>query len=237
MKEKYKIEEFFRGIPIFRNLSDSCIREIISLVSKQRFSAGEIIYQAGDTITSLFIVETGKIEIYKTDTEGNRLTLWFINPREVFCIPTILFEMAIANAIAIKDTVVYCIDKHDFDYLIRKYPDVSYNLLYCLSGRIMNYSDSLETIAFSNAKVSTAKMLLKYNSLDDNGNRVVQLSQSEIASLVGTSRETVCRVLNQFKREKLITVRKRKIIILDIDELQEKYKALQDIGGEDFSPP
>ncbi|MFN3740829.1 MAG: Crp/Fnr family transcriptional regulator [Thermodesulfovibrionales bacterium] len=205
-------------------------------LSKQHYSRGEMIYQQGDSVTTLFIVEMGRVEIYKTDAEGNRLTLWFIDPGELFCVPSVLFEMALANAEAVKDSVVYCLEKNDFERLVQRYPELSLGLLHCLSGRIMSYSDSLETIAFSNAKARIAKILLKYSILDDKMGKILQLSQNEIASLVGTSRETVCRVLNQFKREKLITIRNRKIIILDDRKLKVECEPFKGSGRGFLSP-
>jgi len=139
-----------------------------------------------------------------------------------FCIPTVLFAMAIANAKAVKDSIVYCLEKNDFERLIQRCSEVAIGLLRCLSGRIMNYSDFLENLAFSNTSSRLAKILLKHHVIDSAGNKVCQLSQNEITSMTGTCRETVCRILNCLKRENIISIQRRKIIIHDIKKLKAK---------------
>ena len=67
---------------------------------------------------------------------------------------------------------------------------------------------------------------MRYRTIDDKGNTVCQLSQNEITSLAGTCRETVSRTLNKFKKENILKIECRKILILDIEGL--KRRALQD---------
>ena len=216
------IYDFLKSVPAFSNVGDAALDRIKEHLFKMQYSEGEIVYQQGDTVTTLFLVEMGKIEIYKTDREGKKLTLWFINPGELFCVPTLLFETAIANALAVKDSLVYCLDKKNFDSLIREFPEISTGLLLCLAGRIMSYSDSVETVAFDSTLSRVANILLKHQTSDTGGQAVCQLSQNEITSLAGTCRETVCRALNKLKTENIISVKRRKIIIHDDQKLKSK---------------
>jgi len=130
--------------------------------------------------------------------------------------------MVIANAEAVKDSIVYCLEKNNFERLIQICSEVVIGLQRCLSGRIMNYSDFLENLAFSNTSSRLAKILLLHHVIDFVGNKVCQLSQNEITSMTGTCRETVCRILNCLKRENIISIQRRKIIIHDIKKLKAK---------------
>lgn len=220
------IEDFIRSIPVFLHLSDEALGEVRKHLYKKQYAKGEKVFEKGDPISTLYIVEAGKIEIYKADDEGRRLTLWYISPGELFCVPTILYGTAIANAEAVKDAVMYCLDKSAFDDLVGRFPEFSVGLLRCLSSRIQSYSNSVEAFAFTGTSGRVADILLRYRTIDDKGNTVCQLSQNEITSLAGTCRETVSRTLNKFKKENILKIERRKILIFDIKGL--KKRALQE---------
>jgi CRP/FNR family transcriptional regulator, cyclic AMP receptor protein len=216
------IEDFIKSVPIFLHLSDAALGEVRKHLYKKQYAKGKKVFEKGDPISTLYIVEAGKIEIYKADEEGRRLTLWYISPGELFCVPTLLYGTAIANAEAVKDAVMYCLDKSAFDDLVSRFPEFSAGLLRCLSSRIQSYSNSVEAFAFTGTSGRVADILLRYRTIDDKGNTVCQLSQNEITSLAGTCRETVSRTLNKFKKDKIITMERRKILILDIEELTRR---------------
>jgi len=136
-----------------------------------------------------------------------------------------LFGTAIATAEAVKDAVMYCLNKADFDDLVSRYSAFSASLLRCLSSRIQSYSSSVESFAFTGISSRIADILLRYHTIDDRGNNICQLSQNEITSLAGTCRETVSRTLNKFKKDNIITVERRKVLILDIDGLKRRLSS------------
>lgn len=214
------IDDFLKSIPVFLHLSDDALGDVRKHLYKKQYAKGKKVFEKGDHVETLYIVEAGKIEIYKTDDEGRRLTLWYINPGELFCVPTLLSGNTVANAEAIKDSVMYCLDKEAFNDLVSRYSAFSVALLRCLSSRIQTYSSSVEAFAFTGTSGRVADILLRYRTIDDEGNTVCQLSQNEITSLAGTCRETVSRTLNRFKKNTLITMDRRKILILDIDGLK-----------------
>jgi CRP/FNR family transcriptional regulator, cyclic AMP receptor protein len=224
-KKKIKkdcIDDFLKSIPVFLHLTDGALGDVRKNLYKKQYAKGKKVFEKGDHVETLYIVEAGRIEIYKTDDEGRRLTLWYINPGELFCVPTLLFGTAVANAEVIKDTVMYCLDKPAFDDLISRYSAFSAGLLRCLSSRIQTYSSSVEAFAFTGTSGRVADILLRYRTIDDKGNTMCQLSQAEITSLAGTCRETVSRTLNKFKKDNIITIERRKILILDVEGLKKK---------------
>lgn len=216
------IDDFLKAIPLFFHLSEDALGEVRKRLFKKQYTKGKKVFEKGDVVETLYIVEAGKIEIYKTDEEGRRLTLWYINPGELFCVPTLLFGTAVANAEAVRDAVMYCLDKAAFNDLISRYSAFSEGLLRCLSSRIQSYSSSVEAFAFTGTSGRVADILMRYSTIDDKGNTVCQLSQNEITSLAGTCRETVSRTLNKFKKDKIITMERRKILILDIEGLKRR---------------
>jgi CRP/FNR family transcriptional regulator len=219
------IDDFLKSIPVFLHLSDDALGEVRKRLFKRHYAKGKKVFEKGDYVETLYIVEAGRIEIYKTDDEGRRLTMWYINPGEIFCVPTLLTGNTVTNAEAIKDTMMYCLDKTDFDDLVSRYPAFSTALLRCLSSRIQSYSSSVESFAFTGTSGRVADILLRYHTVDDKGNTVCQLSQNEIMSLAGTCRETVSRTLNKFKKDNIITIERRLVLIKDIGGLRKRLSS------------
>lgn len=213
------IYAFLRTVPALSSISDATLHEIKAHLYKEHYPKGRIIYQQGDSVKALYFVEMGKIEIYKSNSEGKKLTMWFINPLDMFCVPTLIFGKAIANAEAIKDTLVYCLNKEHFERILREFPEFSNSLLLCLSQRIINYSNSFDKLAFNSTMSRLAEIIVSHKTTDDRGNTVCLLSQDEIASMAGICRETVCRTLGMLKAEHIISVGYRKITIHDIKKL------------------
>ena len=85
------IEDFIKSVPVFLHLGDGALGEVRKHLYKKQYAKGKKVFEKGDPISTLYIVEAGKIEIYKTDDEGRRLTLWYISPGELFCVPTLLY--------------------------------------------------------------------------------------------------------------------------------------------------
>lgn len=232
------VDGFLKTVPAFLHIKDKVIVEIRKNLSKRHYRKGHVVFQRGDEVTTLFIVETGKIEVYKTDEEARRLTLWYITPGELFCVPTVLSGSAIAHAEVVEDAVLYCLEKGDLERLMQKYPELAIGFLKCLSSRIRGYSDFIEAIAFTNTPARVAEVLLRYRDVDENGRSVCLLSRDEIMSLAGTCRETVSRALGRLKRENIIETGRRKIIIRDPEGLKRRCinKAGKNKKGRGVAP-
>jgi CRP/FNR family transcriptional regulator len=214
---------FLKTLPVFLQVDDEALGEIRKRLYKRSIGKGKTVFQRGDAVSSLFIVETGQIEIFKTDDDYRRLTLWHIGPGELFCVPSLLSGTAIANAEVVKDAVFYCLDKADFDDLLESFPRIAAGFLKCLSGRIINYSKSVDTIAFANASARVADVLLKHYDHDGKGKAVCSLSRDEIISMTGACRETVSRTLSKFRKERLIDRQGSTIVIHDAEGLKRKF--------------
>lgn len=216
------VAEFLRTVPAFLNLDDHVLYDIGKRLYKKYVPKGRMIYQRGDTVDALYILEAGRVEVYKSDDDARRLTLWYINPGEVFCIPTVMTGMAATDAETVKDSVIYCLSREDFHLMLERFPEIAVGFLKCVSGRIHEYSMSVDRAAFSTASARTADVLLRNAVSDSMGRLFCRLSRSEIVALTGLCRETVSRTLNRLNKEHLIEIRGKDILLLNIKGLQDK---------------
>lgn len=219
------VESFLGAMPVFLQVEEEALGEIRKRLYKHRFSRGDTVFLCGDTVTTLFMVEAGQVEVYKTDNEYRRLTLWHVGPGELFCVPSVISGTAVTNAEVVQDAVVYCLDKQDFDELLERFPRIAAGFLKCLSSRIIHYSRSVDTIAFAGAPARIAGALLQNAGNDARGATVCRLSRNELVSRTGSCRETVSRVLSRFKKEGMIALEGASIVILNREALKKKTAA------------
>ncbi|MHB8791620.1 MAG: Crp/Fnr family transcriptional regulator [Desulfobulbaceae bacterium] len=219
--------KFLRGLPQFSVLDDHDIMELATRLHKKKYKEGEYIFFQGDQVTSLFFLEMGKVEIYKSDINGKKLTLWFISEEEIFCLANLYALQAFASARVIQDAMIYSIEKEYFDALVARSGVLSRNLIRCLSAKLSSYSELLDDMAFKNIEGRLAKILLSRNLPAGATPFICSLTHDELASMAGTSREVIGRCLKSFRERGMIgkqsVGRKRCILI-------KNYSLLQDIA-------
>lgn len=171
---------------------------------KRKYREGEYVFFQGDRVENLYFLEMGKVEIFKSDINGKKLTLWFIGEEEIFCLANLYAPMAFATAKVVCDSMLYSIDKDYFDSLAGRSGTFSRNLVRCMSTKLMSYSRLLDDIAFKRVEARLAKILLQRMPLDEQSGFTCNFSHEEMAALAGTSREVVGRCLKSFRDRGLI---------------------------------
>ena len=214
--------QFLKSIDILSGLDDHLIRFLASRLHKKRFRKGEHIFFQGDVVSHFYFVEMGRVEIYKSDMDGRKLTLWFVDPKDTFCLATLHTPAAFANALVIKDAMLYTLNEKDFDDFVAQSGEISTRFVYCMSKKMAIYSTMLEDMAFKGIMARLAKVLLEYQKKDDvSGTAFCSLTQGELASLVGSCREVVARSLKKLRDDGIIsTSQSRQIVIIQPDRLK-----------------
>jgi len=214
--------QFLKSIDILSGLDDHLIRFLASRLHKKRFRKGEHIFFQGDVVSHFYFVEMGRVEIYKSDMDGRKLTLWFVDPKDTFCLATLHTPAAFANAMVIEDAMLYTLKENDFDDFVAQSGEISTRFVYCMSKKMAIYSTMLEDMAFKGIMARLAKVLLEYQKKDDvSGTAFCSLTQGELASLVGSCREVVARSLKKLRDDGIIsTSQSRQIVIIQPDRLK-----------------
>ena len=128
--------KFLRGLPQLSILEDKNIFDIATRLNKKKYGEGEFIFFQGDKVTNLYFLEMGKVEIYKSDINGKKLTLWFINEEEIFCLANLYSLQAFANARVVQNSMIYSIEKDYFDALVAGSGPFARNLIRCMSTKL-----------------------------------------------------------------------------------------------------
>lgn len=192
--------------------------------SSEEFKLNEksVIYEIGGSVKKCYFLKSGKVRIYKINEGGKEFTTKVISEGECFSVEPIL-SLSTYNdtAIALTDLVLQYVDKEAFLEKIYSTPCLLQNLVKDLSDEVLGKEQQLIELAYNSVKLRVVKSLLLLAEKYDVEAQQVQfsISRSELASMVGTSSETVIRVLSALKEENILSISQSTIIINDLNAL------------------
>ena len=217
--------DFLRTISVFSGLPDEMLRELLSRCRKKKFRSGQHVFYQDDTVEHLHIVEMGSVEIYKSDINGRKVTLWHIDAGKVFCLANMFAGKAFANALVQDDCLIFCLPRRDLDRILAQHHELALHFITCISSKLAAYATLLEDFTFKNVQERLVKILLTNSLPGKDKIPVCRLSQNELACRLGTCREVVSRSLTKLKNEGLLdtesTGKMSRIMLKDPVRLQD----------------
>lgn len=195
--------------------------------SEQLYRKGEIIFREGGFPSGIFYIIDGKVKKYKVDKDGKEQIIYVANTGELLGYHAILSEDRYPDfAAALEESKIAFIPKEDFLETLQQSEVLSRRLLKTLSHEFAVLANSLTMFAQKSVRERLATQLIvireKYKVNFQSGMPVeINMSRDDLASLIGTVRENVIRVLSEFKEAGIIQTKGRKIIVLDIKKLIE----------------
>jgi len=211
--------------PVLDDMEKMIIRQAGSTV---HYPKGHVIFAAGDISDRVFLVESGWVKIYRLSADGKRVTVGRMrSPGELMGLAETLLEVErTCFAGAISNVSMVVLRKNQFEALMAQHPFLAIKVSKLLAVRMREAEGIIHEMVCWQAPGRLALMLMKMG--DRCGKQTkngiildVQLTHEEIASMVGTSRQTVTSLLNTFKQEKSIAYEGRTIRILDPDKLSK----------------
>jgi CRP/FNR family transcriptional regulator len=209
-----------KEIPIFSKMSDENIKELKKISYFKSYSANEIVFYEGDDPGTLYILTEGVLRLYKTDAKGNEIYIHQFVPTgligELACFENMNYP---ATARFITNGQILKIDYQKLEKDFFQNPDVCMEIIKSLTKKVKILSNVIhkEMILTSEAKV--AKFIVEHSKLFDS------LKNTQIASILNITPETLSRILTKLKKGNLISVEKNhKIIIKDISVLSSMFK-------------
>ena len=218
-----EIRDFISQISFFEGLLVEEIEEVASIARKKSFSRGETLFLQGDEGSGFFVVVTGRVKIYKESPEGKEAIIHICGPMDQFGQVAVYAGRTFpASAQAIADSTLLFFPRSEFRDLIRRNPDLALSMLSSLSIRIRQVTSQLESLALKEVPGRLAAYLVYLQEQQGGENTVLlKISRGELASLLGTTPETLSRIMARLEEEGFIRVEKRTIAILDADALEQ----------------
>ncbi|MDE4541488.1 Crp/Fnr family transcriptional regulator [Thermoanaerobacterium sp. R66] len=215
-------------VHIFNELNDEELKVISDLTKECFYKKGDIILNEGDILEQIYIIHSGKIKIYKINSDGKEQILYILKDGDTFGENSIFKEQKSTFYAEAMENVSMCIlSKDDFVKIISKNPDIAFKIMNYLNERLQSLELLLKDLTIEDVKkrlMSIIYRLAKKDGINDaNGIKLrLYLSREDLANLAGTTRETVSRKLRELEHEGLIEfLSNREILIKDIDDFKE----------------
>lgn len=214
-------------VPIFKTLNYTELQKINTLIKKKSFQKGNTLFTKGDTANHLHIVRYGRVKLYETSEDGRQQILRLLEPGDFFGDLALIMEEQhyLLNAETLEDTGICLLSRDDFKKLIHQNPEISLGVMQALTDRLASAENFISTLTLKTIEQRLISWLLamadKEGVLTSQGIRLtINLPRHELASLFGTTRETISRKFSKLQADGLIRINGQKqIMILNKDEL------------------
>ncbi|MDR2702876.1 MAG: Crp/Fnr family transcriptional regulator [Cellulomonadaceae bacterium] len=217
--------------PLFAGMEPEETTALTNRLTEIDLNRNDRLFSEGEPGDRLYIIGSGKIKLGRRAADGRENLLAILGPGEMLGELT-LFDPGsrTATATAIADTTVYELNHSDLVEWINAHPPVAIRLLTALAGRLRHTNDVMGDLVFSDVPGRVAKALLDLaqrfgEPSAEGGLRVAHdLTQEELAQLVGASRETVNKALADFAARGWVQRDGRAIILKDIARLERRAR-------------
>jgi CRP/FNR family cyclic AMP-dependent transcriptional regulator len=215
------------------HLSRRAIRRRSALTRQLRpveFNAGHVLFDDGDEGDRLYIIITGKVKIGCRSSDGRAILFTIMGPSDVFG------ELSVfdpgprtSTATALVEVCAASIDRDALREWIAQRPEIADRLLRVLARRLRRTNHDLWDLIFADVPCRVAKALLRlaqqFGVQEDGAVRVTHdLTQEEIAQLVGASRETVNKALGDFSARGWLRIEGKSVLITDFARLARRAR-------------
>ncbi len=224
------MDEVLAAAGLFQGVSPEAADALAQALQHADYTRGETVFAEGDQGDTLFIVETGKVKIGRRAADGRENMLSVMGPSDMFG-ELSLFDPGprTATATVLTDGRLASLAHASLRPWISDRPEIAEQLLRVLARRLRRTNDALADLIFTDVPGRVAKALLelaeRFGTPEDSGVRVHHdLTQEELAQLVGASRETVNKALADFASRGWMRVDSRAVTILDAERLARRAR-------------
>ena len=222
--------DVLRQAPLFSALDDEAATALRSSMAETRLRRGDVLFHEGDSGDKLYIVLDGKVKLGRTSADGRENLLAILGPGQMFG-ELSLFDPGprSATVTAITDCILLSLGNDELGRWLNGRPEVARGLLVQLAGRLRKANDVVADLVFSDVPGRVAKALLdlstRFGKVADDGIHVHHdLTQEELAQLVGASRETVNKALADFASRGWLRLEARSVVIMDVERLRRRAR-------------
>jgi CRP/FNR family transcriptional regulator, cyclic AMP receptor protein len=218
--------------PLFRDLTGDQLDRINALLRRKTFPAGTNLISAEEPGEVVYIVLEGTVKVYVTQADGSDVIIAFGGPGDVEGEMSVIDStIRSANIVTQEQTTMLWMDRINFQECLRSMPGLTFNLMRILSDRLRAANERIQALCALDVYGRVARQILafahQYGKTGADGSVLVplRLTQSDIASLVGATRERVNQVISSFKQRGYISVdRNYRITLHDPGALERQYQ-------------
>ena len=216
----------YRHLRVFCNLTPEALRDYDGIGIVMSYGRGAKLFTEGDPARNVFVVCYGQLKISSTSRDGKMMILKIAGPGDLMGLSAVLANVPHeVSAEAIEPCQGKTVHKQEFVDFLDRHGIASMHAAQSLSGEYLTVFHDAKRLALSSSVAGRlARLLLDWGNSAAKSKTLIRftmaLTHEEIASMAGTSRETVTRLLNQFRRDRWITIKDSTMTITKPDQLE-----------------
>ncbi|MDP2644003.1 MAG: Crp/Fnr family transcriptional regulator [Desulfobacterales bacterium] len=216
---------------IFSDLPEKDLKLLEQCKTANHYKRKQVIFYEGNPVVGLYCIQSGKVKLYKTSGGGKQQILKIAQEGDILGHSALFTETPhMATAEVMEEANICFLDKTRFILVLQTNPSVSLKLLGQLSRELNRAEEQVLDLAYKSVRVRLVEFLLtlkqNFGVYEQGVYRLqISLSREELAQAIGTTVETVVRLLTEFRTEGLIEVEKKSIAIREPEKLLEFIEA------------
>ena len=206
-------------VPAFSTLADDDLARVAEVTVPRAFDTGEFVFREGDQSDTCYVVRTGRVRAVREHSDGRSITLATFGPGEIFG-ELAMFddERRSATVETLEETELIAILAGDMRRMLREHSDIAVKLLAALSRRLRETNERLTRQSFQTVQSRVAAVLAELVAAERSqgageSDILITATQSDLAQLAGSSRESASRFLAVLERAGIITQGRGKLIV------------------------
>ena len=213
---------------IFGEIDEESIRKLAERATQRTYSKGQLIFHQGDLAGSFFVMREGLVKVFVTSEDGDEMVLVTLRPPDTFGELSLLDGSdRSASAEALEPTTVLELNRATFLEIVRSTPHMTEALLISMGAVLRRLTEQAADLVFLDLHGRVAKLLM--SMADEHGNEHkdgieldVKLTQTDIAAMVGGSRQSVNQILRSFEEREYLELQGRTMLIKQPDRLRRR---------------
>lgn len=212
-------QELLRSVPIFSELTEADFSSLAKVANRRRYPKDSVVFFENEQGDFFFMILEGRIKVTILGDDGREVILSLLGSGDFFGEMALLDnEPRSATAIAVEDTELLSLHRNDFQSVLTDNRSITMGLIKVLTGRLRRANHQISTLALLDVYGRVARVIVDMareegRRLKDGRIAFRRATHQEIANRIGTTRETVTRMLKDLERQGMIHIEGREIIV------------------------
>ncbi len=221
MEENYDLA----GLSFFADLTRDQLQHVAAQAAVETIPRGTVLFMEGHESKRTFIIISGLVKVYKLHKEGREKTLAILGRGDILGEMTLYDNTSrSATAETMEESTLLLIGNDEFKQLLLDIPELAIKIIQVLAQRLRQADQHIQELLFLNARsriICNLVHLAVVHGIEEKGRIKIplRLTHAELANLVGVSRETATKVLDELQKTNLIRIKSKQLWIINTEEL------------------
>lgn len=214
-----------RHCDLLDGLPDADVRKLSRMCDLCVRDFGVTLYDAGDVGHDLFIVESGAVKLSRISADGREVNVGILGPGEMFGEGALCGDpRRVDRATTIEESVLCAIGVGPFEEFLLSHPQLAVRVTRLVGERLRRVESRMQDILFHDVRTrllrTVTRLATKFGEDVPEGRRIgLRLTQTDLAQLIGSTRETTSTIFNELRREGLLDSEDHNVIVCDPQRL------------------